>query len=450
MFDIDREVAVWRGRLGAKGKLSADALAEMESHLRDEIDDLLAKGLAADEAFLISVKRIGNVDAVAREFGRGATEELWKRLVLMPEDEGSKRELKANLIVTIVLAAVAGFAAKIPDLLGGGFASDHFMRNFMLNAWLFCLPSVALGFLLARKAGWKPMLAYALAFAVSGLALNLYPWAGGDTLSLSVIHAPLCFWLALLPAYCGSDWRNSRRRMDFLRMTGEAFLYGVLLGCGVGVLCAFVIALIGSIGLRAEKFVSDWIGIVGCFAAVVVAARLSQAKRNVIENIAPVLARIFGPFFLAAMLVFLAIMAGTGKNPLADRDILIGFDLMLAVVLALVIYSMSSRDEREAPGFADWVNAGLALAALAIDVVALVVILSRIGDFGFSPNKLAALGENALLVADLSGLAFFQIRSIVRKKGFESVARWQTAMLAPIFAWLALVTLVFPLIFRFA
>jgi hypothetical protein len=76
VFDLEREVSVWRGVLAAKGSLSGESLDELETHLRDEMADLSAKGLEPDEAFLVGAKRVGNLDSVAREFARDANEEL--------------------------------------------------------------------------------------------------------------------------------------------------------------------------------------------------------------------------------------------------------------------------------------------------------------------------------------------------------------------------------------
>ncbi len=451
MFDLEREIQTWKGRLGAKGKIRALALDELESHLRDEVDELSARGLAADEAFLIAIKRIGNLDAIAGEFGRGATEELWKRLVLSPEGLHSRFEARRDIVLTAVLALLAGLCAKIPDLFGFGPMSGEDPNRYALNAALFCLPFVTAGFLVVRKAGWKASLAYAFFFSLPALALNLFPWANNSaTQVLSIIHLPFVFWLGIIPAYCGPSWRDSNRRMDFLRMTGEIFLYAVLILCGVGVLSAFIIALLGSIKIEASGVVMEWVLIMGGFASPVIASRLAQAKRNVIENIAPVLARIFGPLFLAAMIVFLGVMAFTGRNPLAEREVLIGFDLMLALVLALVLYSMSARDGREAPAFSDYVNTGLALTALLINGFALTAILGRIGSFGFSPNKVAALGENLILCVNLAGLAFLHIRYFIRRKDYDSVLRWQTALLPVLFLWTLVVALGFPLMFAFA
>ena len=55
--------------LRGRGRDPTDA-DELESHLREQIADLEAAGLAEDEAFLIAVKRLGQVDQLTAEFAR--------------------------------------------------------------------------------------------------------------------------------------------------------------------------------------------------------------------------------------------------------------------------------------------------------------------------------------------------------------------------------------------
>ena len=61
---------------------------ELEDHLRSQASALVRAGLTEDEAFLIAVKRIGDLDALSREFAREHSERLWKRLVVAPGDGG--------------------------------------------------------------------------------------------------------------------------------------------------------------------------------------------------------------------------------------------------------------------------------------------------------------------------------------------------------------------------
>ena len=53
---------------------------------------------------------------------------------------------------------------------------------------------------------------------------------------LTAIHLPIALWLVVGVAYVGGDWRSDRRRMDFIRFTGEWLIYFVLIGLGGGVL----------------------------------------------------------------------------------------------------------------------------------------------------------------------------------------------------------------------
>ena len=88
--------------------------------------------------------------------------------------------------------------------------------------------------------------------------------------------------------------------------------------------------------------------------AAVVATWLVEAKQSVIENMAPVLTRIFTPLFALVLIVFIATMVWTGRGIDVERDVLIAFDLLLVVVLGLLLYSISARDPQAPPGPFDW------------------------------------------------------------------------------------------------
>jgi hypothetical protein len=85
---------------------------------------------------------------------------------------------------------------------------------------------------------------------------------------------------------------------------------------------------------------------------VLVSAWLVSAKQRVIENIAPVLTKVFTPLFTLMMLAL--IVASVMQWNLVDgsRDLLIAFDFVLVVVVALLVYSISARDPARPPGWA--------------------------------------------------------------------------------------------------
>ena len=237
--------------------------------------------------------------------------------------------------------------------------------------------------------------------------------------------------------------------MDFLRFTGEVFIYTTLMFCGIFVISGLSIALFAAIDIKAEKYVFEHFAVPVAAASPVIAAYLVDQKKSVVENFAPILARIFAPLLLCVMLVFLGVMAVLRKSPFLERDFLIGFDFMLILVLGIVFYIISTRKETNVPQIYDWISLFLITVALIIDVIALSAIVFRLSSFGVSPNKLAALGENVLVFVNLFGMAFLFVQFFRRKISFVLLEKWQTRLL-PIYAlWLGFVGLIFPLIFSF-
>ena len=85
---LEEQIGQWRSYLHRRQAIHSVDVAELEDHLREQIAALSAAGLAADEAFLIAVKRMGDLDTLSREFAREHSERLWKQLV-SPSDTGA-------------------------------------------------------------------------------------------------------------------------------------------------------------------------------------------------------------------------------------------------------------------------------------------------------------------------------------------------------------------------
>jgi hypothetical protein len=249
-------------------------------------------------------------------------------------------------------------------------------------------------------------------------------------------------------AYAAEDWRSSRRRMDFIRFTGEWFVYFVLMALGGGVLTGFTVGTFAAIGIDSETFVGQWLLPCGAAAAVVVAGWLVEVKQGVVENIAPVLTRLFTPLFTAVLLAGTVIWTTSGID--VEREALILFDLLLVVVLGLLLYSLSARDPLAPPGLFDRLQLALVVSALAIDVLVLVEITGRISDYGTTPNKSAALGENVILLVNLAWSAWLLLKFVRGRTRFVALERWQTSYLPVYAAWAWIVVLVFPPLFSYA
>jgi len=449
--ELESQFAQWRQYVQRRRELQPADADELEDHLRGSVEQLVAVGLHADEAFLVAVKRMGSLDDLSREFAREHSERLWKQLVLtgQPESAAAGRPAKRDLIAMVICAAGAAASLKAPALFGVSFDTDaaFYARNFSL----FVLPWLAA--FLAWRRGAKPALIGVLAalFALGAVAANAYPLAeDSQSVILTAIHLPIALWLVVGLAYVADDLRSSRRRMDFIRFTGEWFVYFVLIGLGGGVLMAFMFGTFEAIGVSPEVFVSQWLLPCGVVAAVVVAAWLVEAKQGVVENIAPVLTRLFTPLFTAVLLAFLVAFGLTGAGIHVEREVLILFNLLLVVVLGLLLYSISARDPLAPPGLFDKLQLALVVSALIIDVLVLLAMTGRVTEFGTTPNKAAALGENAVLLANLAWSAWLVLSFVRRRKPFAKLERWQTNYLPVYAAWAWIVVLAFPPLFNYA
>jgi hypothetical protein len=446
---LEEQIGQWRGYLRRRQTIHPVDVAELEDHLREQVEVLGDAGLTADEAFLVAVKRMGDLDALSREFAREHSERLWKQLVVVPSDSGDKQaRARTEAIVAFCFAVAAAVLIKVPALLGIQLDGDA--GFYARNLSLFVLPLLTGYFVWKRRLGIGTLRWLAVAFVVAGVFANVYPFGpDGNTEALTALHVPIALWLVVGIAYAGGRWSQVGGRMDFIRFSGELFIYYVLIALGGGVLTAFMAMIFQSIGVGVEPFFESWLLPCGAVGAVVVASWLVEAKQSVIENMAPVLTRLFAPLFAAVLVTFLGTLLWTGRGVGIERNVLIAFDLLLVLVLGLLLYSVSARDPQAPPGPFDVVQVVLVVSALLADAVALWAIAARITEFGFSPNRVAALGENVILLVNLAWSAVLYVRFLRRRGSFTSLERWQTDYLPVYAVWAASVVIVFPPLFGY-
>ena len=449
---LEPRIAEWRSYLNGRQAVHAVDVEELEDHLRDQVAALMDGALTADEAFLVAVKRMGEIDALSREFAHEYSERLWKQLVTpRSATVESRRSAAAEPVVVVSLAIAAALAIKVPALFGLDPKDDPAAAVYARNLSLFVLPFLAGYFAWKRRV--RALTCGAL-LAVFGLALvfsNIFPFqTGGSTETLLAMHLPIALWLSAVGvAYAAGRWRSSRERMNFVRFSGELFIYYVLIALGGGVLTGFTVFMFDAIGYDVKWFAERWLIPCGAMGAVLVSAWLVEAKQSVIENMAPVLTRLFTPLFTAVLCIFLATMTWTRSGIDIKRDVLIGFDLLLVLVLGLLLYAISARDPDAPPDAFDVLQLLLVVCALVVDAVALAAITARISEFGFSANKVAALAENLILLVNLAWSAWLYTRFLSARGPFGALERWQMSYLPVYAAWAAIVVVLFPPVFGY-
>src|ERR671926_203591 len=178
---LEEQIDRWRSYLRRRQVIHSVDVAELEDHLREQVAVLIDAGLATDEAFLVAVKRMGNLDALSREFAREHSDRLWKQLVVVPSDSGEPRaRARTDAIVVLCLAVAAAAVIKVPALFG--IQLDQDAGFYARNLSLFVLPLLTGYFAWKRQLDTSTLRWLAVAFVAAGGVPPRPPLpAGGET-----------------------------------------------------------------------------------------------------------------------------------------------------------------------------------------------------------------------------------------------------------------------------
>ena len=352
----------------------------------------------------------------------------------------------SEIAIVVAIGLFAAFLIKIPDLFQLSSAEDFYQKNAAIIVF-FGLTLYTVWF--NRITEPKRILLTALAFLVPVIFINLLPSGDqGDSVILAFIHLPLLMWFVFGVVFTGYKFRDLDKRIDFIRYNGDlAIVYGLIAIAG-GILTAITVGLFDSIGLDIENFYMENIVISGAVAAPVIAAYLIEKFPNMVSKIAPLIAGIFSPLVLITLIVFLITIVVTGKDPYNDRDFLIIFNVMLLGVMGIIIFSVSLTSVVKKQRFNALVLFVLAIVTILIDLIALSAIFYRLGEYGLTPNRLAVLVSNILVLANLILIMIDLFRINFRKKEFRILEMTVAKYLPVYLAWIIIVVFAFPLIFR--
>jgi len=459
---LERGIAEWRGAVDRARAIEPAEADELESHLREQIDDLREAGLDPEEAFLIGVRRLGAVDAISREFARTSSGRMWKQLVAPAPDPvaGRSNGLVSALLIGLVAAAVLQ-VLRITTI-GSLGDPDGSLRSadplpLLRNAGLIPIAAVAAWLLWHRRPGRRIVLAVATAFVALALIANLFPFGplfggpdpSGQTALVLAIHLPVAAWLLVGLAYTADRWRSTQRRMDFVRFTGEGLVYYILIALGGWVVFLLAAAILAPVLRDFIPILAEWGVVSGPVVAFPLAAWLVEQKQAVIENIAPVLSRVFTPLVAAVAVAGAGVYLAVGLSRPFDRELMIVFDALLVVVLGLVLYNLSARTESRAARFFDAATLVAVVGALVLDALVLADLVARIGDLGWTPNRIAAIGLNLILVVVLAVAAVLSALHVARRAPIARLEGWLMATLPAYSIWAGVMVLVIPPAFGF-
>ena len=445
MDQVELEIGEWRAFVERSAGVDGRDVEELEDHLRAQIADLTAVGLSTDEALLVAVKRMGAVDELSREFAREHSGRLWKRLLTSDDVES---EAGSGWLEPLAFAAAAALTIQVARV-AAGFPLEQ-ESWFGRNVSLFVLPFLAAYFARRRRLSVRQSVILAAPFLIAAVVVNVYPFAPGSSTEILVaFHLPVVLWFVVAYPYMGAVVRSHERRMDFVRFTGEWFIYYVLIALGGGVLLMLMAMILEPTGVDVERIVNSVLPS-GAAGAVIVAAWLVESKQRVVENMAPVLTMLFTPLFALMLSGAAVVYAVTALGGAFDRELLGR------------VRSPDGRGPRagpvrdvgtgpgQGPGWIDRIQLIAIVSALPLDLMVLGVMVARIGELGFTPNRAAALGLNLVLLVSLAVTAWLSTRFLTGHSAYHRLERWQTTYLRFFGAWAAVVVVIFPPLFSFS
>ncbi len=80
MFNLDQAIAEWRRQMLSAGIKSPVPLEELEIHLREDVEQGMRSGLAAQAAFETVVQRMGQADGLKAEFKKAGKTNGYSRI----------------------------------------------------------------------------------------------------------------------------------------------------------------------------------------------------------------------------------------------------------------------------------------------------------------------------------------------------------------------------------
>ena len=353
---------------------------------------------------------------------------------------GSKHEL----IFVIIASLLAGVITKLPELLN--INPELFYQR---NAGFIIFPILTAYFTWRNSLSKKKIVFAGIAFLIAIIFINLLPAdTKSDTLILSCIHLPIFLWAVLGFSSVGNI-RSYHKRLDFLRYNGDLVIMTGLLLIAGGILTAITIGLFDLIGFKIEKFYTNYIVICGLAAVPIVATYITQTNPQLVNKVSPVIAKIFSPLVLITLFAYLVAILFSGKDPYNDRDFLMIFNLLLIGVMAIILFSVSETFKNNENRTGSLIVFALSIVTVIVNGIALSAILFRISAWGITPNRLAVLGANILMLTNLLIVTFKLYKNVSKKADIREVEN-SISMFLPIYIlWTIIVTFIFPLLFHF-
>lgn len=415
-------------------------------NLESEIRSLLDQPKALEKLYREhKTDYIKSFDGIYESIKEHPVAQAWHERLHFGTDSSDNNVSKADLLFVIICSIIAGILAKLPGWVGM-IEEYYYACNFSFIAF----PLIAAYFTWKNRIGIERWWIAAVAMLISCIYINMIPMDDkSDTFVLACIHLPLFTWALVGFSFAGYDLKNKGARVDFLRFNGDMLVMNIIILIAGALLTGLTLGLFSLIKVDITSFYFQNIVIWGIAASPIVSSYLVKTNPSLVNKVSPIIARIFSPLALITLVIYLAVVISTGQDPYTDRDFLILFNLLLIAVMALILFATAESTSRQTNAFNNWTLTLLAAVTIIINGIALSAILFRINEWGITPNRLAVLIGNLLILSNLVWI-FKNMIGQLKGKSDNIAIENSIATFLPIYTtWTAVVVFLFPPLFGF-
>jgi hypothetical protein len=323
---------------------------------------------------------------------------------------------------------------------------DHF---FPRNISFIVFEMLLFFFAWKEKLHFKNIAAPIGIFIISAIFINTSPIdEKSGTLLLSCIHLPIFLWSVVGFVFAGNEFQSPTKRIGFLRLNGDLIVMSAVMLLASALFTVVTMGLFNLIGMNIQEFFANYIVIWGLPAIPIVATVLVKQHPLLVGNVSPIIAKLFTPLVTGTLFIFLIAVISSGKDPYNDRDFLFILNAMLIGVMAIIFFSFSEFSIAPINRWQLIMLFALLILAVVNNSIALSAIIYRLSLFGLSPNRLAVIGGNLLILVHLIFVGVDIFKVIQKKSSVEKIENSIAKMLPVYSAWAAVVAFLFPLIFK--
>ncbi|MEY3577987.1 MAG: hypothetical protein RL394_1572 [Bacteroidota bacterium] len=373
-----------------------------------------------------------------------AIAQVWHERLHYKQEEISWGK-KNEMIVVVIVALTAGLMAKLPEIF-----SINEERFYSRNIAFLIFPFLIAYFSWKNKQTTRQLILPVISIVLAIIYINMLPGKKEtDAIILACIHLPFMLWAIAGYTFIGGDIKDAQKKIGYLRFNGDFVVMSALIVLSGIIFSGLTIGLFDIIHVDITTIYFQYIVIFGLAAVPVVGTYLVLNNPQLVNKISPVIARIFTPFVLVTLLIFISSVIYTGNYPYDDRNALMIFNGLLIGVMALILFSVSevTKNTKSRANLA--ILLGLSALTIVINGIALSAILFRLQEFGVTPNRIAVLGANLLILVNLSLVSYKLFRIVMNKGEIEDLEKSMTIMLPVYGIWACIVSFGFPLLFDF-